>query len=158
LHLFKNGQAVSRPAFDLLANGAGPNGHQADASAVTDLPDEARICNCNAVSKGRILEVIRDGKCSVAAIGECTRAGTGCGSCQPLLAQFLDAYGAAPASPLPLSPGGRGVRGEGGGKNKVELMKEQKDGLESLPDLLRYAATGNWEEMTEDDKQRFKWH
>ncbi len=42
--------------------------------------------------------------------------------------------------------------------NKVELMKRQKDGLDALPDVLRHAGTGNWQELTEDDKQRFKWH
>ena len=31
------------------------------------------------------------GKCTIAAIGECTRAGTGCGTCQPLLGQLIDA-------------------------------------------------------------------
>lgn len=42
-------------------------------------------------------------------------------------------------------------------RNKIETMKQDKDGLASLPDVLRLAATDNWGEMTEDDKQRFKW-
>src|SRR5262249_39839016 len=29
---------------------------------------------------------------------------------------------------------------------------------DTLPDIERFAAAGNWEEMTEDDKARFKWH
>jgi ferredoxin-nitrite reductase len=37
-------------------------------------------------------------------------------------------------------------------------MKQKKDGLSSLPDIIRLAATNNWGDMTEDDKQRFKWH
>ena len=36
-------------------------------------------------------------------------------------------------------------------------MKEQKDGLDALPDILKHAQTGTWQEMTEDDKQRSKW-
>ncbi|MHB1424038.1 MAG: FAD-dependent oxidoreductase [Gemmataceae bacterium] len=43
-------------------------------------------------------------------------------------------------------------------KNKIEIIKEEKDGLDSLPDVLRLAPANNWQEMTEADKQRAKWH
>ncbi|MFK8022071.1 MAG: FAD-dependent oxidoreductase [Pseudomonadales bacterium] len=49
------------------------------------LPVEATICNCNAVSKARILELTEDGACSVEQIGVLSNAGTGCGSCRPML-------------------------------------------------------------------------
>jgi nitrite reductase (NADH) large subunit len=140
--LFRSGAALSRSALELAAGDASSNGH-ADAAAVGELSDDAQICNCNTVAKGRIVAAIKEGKCSVTALGECTRAGTGCGTCQPLLAQLIDLYGDGQQAHE---------------KNKIEIMKEEKDGLDSLPDLHRYAATGNWEEMTEDDKQRFKWH
>ncbi len=139
MHLFKSGEPVSRSALELLEGGAGSN----DGGSVADLPDEMQICNCNTVCKGRIVEVIRQGHCSIAAIGEQTRAGTGCGSCQIQLAQLIDAYGSQPRERV---------------KNKIEIMKEAKDGLDSLPDLFRFAESGNWQEMDEDDKQRFKWH
>ena len=42
--------------------------------------------------------------------------------------------------------------------NKIEIMKRQKDGLDALSDLLRLATNNNWQEMTEDDKQRAKWY
>jgi len=61
--------------------------------SVFDLPDHAQICNCNGVSKGQIKEAILLGKChSVTKIGACTKAGSGCGSCKPLLQQFLEVY------------------------------------------------------------------
>lgn len=61
--------------------------------SVFDLPDHAQICNCNGVSKGQIKEAILVGKChSVTKIGACTKAGSGCGSCKPLLQQFLEVY------------------------------------------------------------------
>ncbi len=135
LHLFKSGEPVSRSALELLAGGAEEN--------VADLPDDLQICNCNTVSKGRIVEAIRQGCCTVEAIGECTRAGTGCGSCQIQLAQLIEAYAKGPRETV---------------KNKIEVMKEEKDGLNSLPDVFRFAQSGNWQEMSEDDKQRFKWH
>ncbi|HEV3116532.1 MAG TPA: hypothetical protein VGY58_05735, partial [Gemmataceae bacterium] len=74
-----------------------------------------------------------------------TRAGTGCGTCQPLLVQLIDAYAGS---------GPKGVKE----KNKVEIIKQEKDGFDCLPDVYRFAANNNWEEMTEADKQRFKWH
>lgn len=50
------------------------------------LPDSAIICNCNAVSKSTILAASKGGACSVERLGELSKAGTGCGSCRPLLA------------------------------------------------------------------------
>jgi ferredoxin-nitrite reductase len=108
------------------------------------LADETQICNCHAVSKGRIVAAICDGKKSVSALGKCTQAGTGCGTCQPLLAQLITLYGGGGASSTE--------------KNKIELIKEEKDGLDALPDILRLAPANNWAEMTEADKQRAKWH
>ncbi len=141
MSLFKSAAPLTKPALDFLANGDTVSAD--DAGAVRDLPDDAPICNCNTVAKGTLVEAIRAGNCSVGALGDCTRAGTGCGTCQPLLAQLLAAYG-------------EGIRPDA--KNKIEFMKEDRDGLDSMPELLRYAEHDNWQEMTEDDKNRFKWH
>jgi ferredoxin-nitrite reductase len=43
-------------------------------------------------------------------------------------------------------------------KNKIELMKDEKDGLDALDDILKLAAANAWEDMTENDQQRAKWH
>jgi ferredoxin-nitrite reductase len=43
-------------------------------------------------------------------------------------------------------------------KNKIEEIKRQKDGLDAWPDVLRLAPADNWQELTEADKQRAKWH
>jgi ferredoxin-nitrite reductase len=40
--------------------------------------------------------------------------------------------------------------------NKIEEYKSEKDGLDILPDVPRYAAEG-WEAITEGDKERLKW-
>jgi ferredoxin-nitrite reductase len=47
---------------------------------------------------------------------------------------------------------------ESAAKNKIETLKLEKDGLDSLEDLLRLIPNNNWQEMTEDDKHRAKWH
>ena len=40
--------------------------------------------------------------------------------------------------------------------NKIEDYKKEKDGLDVLNDLPRYAAEG-WQAITEGDKERLKW-
>ena len=40
--------------------------------------------------------------------------------------------------------------------NKIEEYKKEKDGLDILSDIARYAADG-WETITEGDKERLKW-
>jgi ferredoxin-nitrite reductase len=41
--------------------------------------------------------------------------------------------------------------------NKVEEIKAERDGLDVLPDVERYAREG-WEAITDDDKARLKWY
>jgi NAD(P)H-nitrite reductase large subunit len=146
LRLFKSGEPLSGPAIDLLIGGSTRDAllEEGTGADLKGLPDDAQICNCHAVSKGGICVAIQAGCSTLEGIGEATRAGTGCGSCQPLLGQFLNIYC-------------KTATGEKA-KNKVEIIKEQKDGLDALPDVYRLAENNHWEDMTEADKQRFKWH
>ena len=57
------------------------------------LPDDAQICSCNDVSKGTLRSAVAGGSCTVAELKGCTKAGTSCGSCVPLLLQLLAAEG-----------------------------------------------------------------
>jgi nitrite reductase (NADH) large subunit len=54
-----------------------------------DLPEDAQICNCNGVTKGRLRTAIAEGCRSLRALCDATRAGTGCGSCKPQVEQVL---------------------------------------------------------------------
>jgi nitrite reductase (NADH) large subunit len=65
------------------AEGGGP-------MSVATMPDDAQICNCNGVSKGRILAAVADGCRSLKAVCTATRAGTGCGSCKPQVQAVLE--------------------------------------------------------------------
>jgi NAD(P)H-nitrite reductase large subunit len=146
LRLFKSSETLSESTLDLLVGGTARDAllEEGAGADLRQLADDTQICNCNRVSKGQIVAAIRDGQRTVEAIGQCTRAGTGCGTCQPLLGRLIQAYGGA-------APGKAQ-------KNKIELIKEEKDGLDCLPDVLRLAPANNWEELTEADKQRVKWH
>ena len=57
------------------------------------LPAAAQICSCNNVSKGDLTDAIANGCTDVPALKSCTKAGTSCGSCIPLLKQLLEAQG-----------------------------------------------------------------
>lgn len=140
--LFKEDEPLPGTTLELLAGGTNPLAVTANDD-LAGLPDGAQICNCNAVCKGAIVAAIKAGCTSVTALGEKTRAGTGCGTCQPVLHELIQAHAGkkAPARP-----------------NPIELLKTEKDGLDALDDILRLAPTNNWPEMSEDDKQRAKWY
>ncbi|MFF7022274.1 nitrite reductase large subunit [Streptomyces klenkii] len=54
------------------------------------LPDEAVVCSCHHVTKGAVRAAVNDKGCtSVPEIKQCTRAGTGCGSCVKLLGTLV---------------------------------------------------------------------
>ncbi|GAA4603027.1 nitrite reductase large subunit NirB [Actinoallomurus liliacearum] len=56
------------------------------------LPESTIICSCNNVTAGTIRGAIAEGGLTdVPAVKACTRAGTGCGSCVPLVKKILDA-------------------------------------------------------------------
>ncbi|MFL5439252.1 MAG: nitrite reductase large subunit NirB [Myxococcales bacterium] len=59
---------------------------------IAALPDAATVCTCHNVAKGTICQAICDERLeSVGAVKLRTRAGTGCGSCTPMLGEILSA-------------------------------------------------------------------
>lgn len=59
---------------------------------VAGLPDTALICSCNNVTKGAICTAIRtQALTSIGQVQACTRAGTGCGGCLPLVTDLFHA-------------------------------------------------------------------
>ena len=57
---------------------------------VADLPDDAQVCDCNGVSKGRIIAAVKQGARTMKAVCNATRAGTGCGACKPQVQSLLE--------------------------------------------------------------------
>jgi nitrite reductase (NADH) large subunit len=57
-----------------------------------EAPDTLQVCSCNNVSKGQICAAIVDKDAlTVGKIKSCTRAGSGCGGCVPLVTDILNA-------------------------------------------------------------------
>lgn len=56
-----------------------------------DVPDDTQICSCHNVTKGDVVRKVKDGSCEdLAAIKTCTKAGTGCGGCMPLVTTIFN--------------------------------------------------------------------
>jgi nitrite reductase (NADH) large subunit len=64
-------------------------GATAPLLGVDNLPDTAQICSCNNVSKADLCTAIADGVMDLGALKKCTKAGTGCGGCVPLVTDIF---------------------------------------------------------------------
>lgn len=58
---------------------------------VDALPASAQICSCNNVSKGDLCHAVASGATNVVELKSCTKAGTTCGGCVPLVTQVMKA-------------------------------------------------------------------
>lgn len=86
IQAFNRGDLLPENRPELLFPATG----EIKAPNVTDLADTAWICNCNGVSKGRIIEAVQKGQNTLKAVCEATRAGTGCGACKSRVQAILD--------------------------------------------------------------------
>jgi len=62
----------------------------ASAAGAPPVADNALVCTCNDVCRADICDAIKDGARDVAAIKKCTRAGSGCGGCVPVVTELLN--------------------------------------------------------------------
>ncbi|KAG9248800.1 nitrite reductase-like protein [Calycina marina] len=55
------------------------------------LDDDTQICSCHNVTKGDVVDTVKDGTCkSIGDVKSCTKAGTGCGGCMPLVTSIFN--------------------------------------------------------------------
>ncbi|MBD2090859.1 nitrite reductase large subunit [Microcoleus sp. FACHB-1515] len=89
LQLVQNAIALPPHPEDLLLP---PRTGAPVAMGVESFPDAAQICSCNNVTKGDICTAIQaNGFTDVGSVKACTKAGTGCGGCVPLVTDLLKA-------------------------------------------------------------------
>ncbi|WP_117211602.1 nitrite reductase large subunit NirB [Allorhizocola rhizosphaerae] len=82
------GDASAYPALRASVGGPLPGPPLSVLSGQVKL-EVQQVCSCHAVTKDHITEAIAGGCQDVPALKACTKAGTGCGSCVPLLKQLL---------------------------------------------------------------------
>jgi nitrite reductase (NADH) large subunit len=135
LQAFDRGSALPEARSELLF----PGGDAGRAPSAADLPDDAQVCNCNGVSKGRLMEAVRGGCRSLKTLCDATRAGTGCGSCKPQVKAILEA---AAGDTLKEDPAAH-YYVPGVPLAKPDLLKTVKErGLKSVSSVFRELAGG----------------
>lgn len=86
LSLCKGGKPLPMPPGELIIGKK-----EGGAASVDALDDDSQICSCNNVTKAQICSAIKDQ--NLTTLGElktCTKAGTGCGGCIPLVTSLLN--------------------------------------------------------------------
>ncbi|PHH81701.1 hypothetical protein CDD82_144 [Ophiocordyceps australis] len=66
-------------------------GTRKDGDQGEDLDDDCQVCSCHNVTKRDIIQCVKDGKAKdLAGVKACTKAGTGCGGCMPLVTTIFN--------------------------------------------------------------------
>lgn len=85
--MVKNQKILDVPPSEFII-GASKDGDD-DGS---DLTSDTQICSCHNVTKGDVSKVVKDGTCkSIGDVKSCTKAGSGCGGCMPLIQSIFNA-------------------------------------------------------------------
>lgn len=89
LQMVKNKLVLPPNPEDLILGPRGGDGGHAGL-AVTNLPDDAVICSCENITKGQICQAVEEGNLEkVDQVISCTKAGSGCGGCKPMIVDLL---------------------------------------------------------------------
>jgi len=89
LQMVKN-KLVCPPNPEDLILGSRSAATEGAGAGIMALPDEASICSCENISKGQICQAVEEnGFEKVEDVMKCTRAGTGCGGCKPMLVDLV---------------------------------------------------------------------
>jgi nitrite reductase (NADH) large subunit len=100
MQAFERGSVLPEERSALLFELYGSGGR----GPVEQMGDDAPVCHCNGVSKADIRECAEGGICSLQGVMKVTRAGTGCGSCKPLIRELLGRFSKPGATPGVTSP------------------------------------------------------
>jgi len=104
--LLRRGTDVSQMRDTLIHGQSFATGAPQDpAAAVAALPDDAEICGCNGVCKGKIVQTIAgEGLSSLAEVRAHTKASASCGACTGLVEQLMSLTLGAAFAPATVEP------------------------------------------------------
>jgi nitrite reductase (NAD(P)H) len=86
--LVKNRKPLEIPPAELILGAAAKKDGDDGGD---DLDDDTQICSCHNVTKGDVVKSVKEGGCqSLNAVKACTKAGTGCGGCVPLVTSIFN--------------------------------------------------------------------
>lgn len=88
LQMVQNKMPLPPEPEDLILGARG--GKEAVGMGIDSLPDTAQVCSCENISKADICTAVTDsGITDMSGIKSCTKAGTGCGGCVPMINDLL---------------------------------------------------------------------
>ena len=87
LQMYQNEMVLPPEPIQLIL----PASDGAPSMGAGDIADSAQICSCEAVTKGTLCAAIDDGCSTIGELKACTKAGTGCGGCVPLMTDVFKA-------------------------------------------------------------------
>jgi len=86
--MVQNSLPVPSVPESLILNIGKASEHQ--GAGIENLPADAQICSCENITKGAICKAIEEGGLTqLSEIKSCTKAGTGCGGCMPMISDLL---------------------------------------------------------------------
>jgi len=134
LGICNGGQVIKETPEELLFGARG-----GAAAGGAEAPDTMQVCSCNSVTKGQICAAIVDKEAlTVGKIKSCTRAGSGCGGCMPLVTDILNAQ---------LTRMGKGV--------KPVLCEHFNYTRQELYEIVRVRRLETWEQVLAGAGQGF---
>ena len=84
--MVKNQRALDVPPSQFILGASKEGEDDGD-----DLDDDTQVCSCHNVTKGDVTTTVKDGTCkSIGDVKSCTKAGTGCGGCMPLITSIFN--------------------------------------------------------------------
>jgi len=90
LQMVNNKMALPPDPEDLILGSRGEGKSESGNAGVMNLPNEALICSCEGISKGTICHAVTDQEITdLAGMKKCTKAGTGCGGCVPMVNDLI---------------------------------------------------------------------
>ncbi len=85
LQMYKNKIEIKGNPLNLIVKS-----NSSGADDGFELPDDALICSCEGVTKGQIADAVNQGCENFDAVKKCTRSGTGCGGCVPMVKDIVN--------------------------------------------------------------------
>ncbi|KAK5452781.1 hypothetical protein LTS15_006929 [Exophiala xenobiotica] len=83
--MVKNKKALEIPPSEFIIGASKDGDENAD-----DLTDDTQICSCHNVTKGNVVQSVKEGCKALGEVKSCTKAGTGCGGCMPLVTSIFN--------------------------------------------------------------------
>ncbi len=88
LQVYKSKMILPPNPEDLML---GSRNGENEGNGIEQLDDSAQICSCESVTKGEICQAVKEQDISdLGVLKKCTKAGTGCGACTPMVKDLMN--------------------------------------------------------------------